>query len=495
MKNMVHYFKYVYILVKIKCNFNIIWLTKYINEIWIFKWKFPPLQINGDYMTIKKDYLDKVHTDVPLTKFINEKLWKDIFYNEIYSSIMKTLNEKPITFNEIYKESIKLIHKKRSEASIYRDLRALINQNLILEVGHRVHPDKIFSKRLYYRSAEIILFKNADEIIWNSDSGDGLALVIGMIISRHYNNEKPIASIFRNYMLSLEKNFSHLRESTVRKFLEHSEEENQLSLKKKLKCITNFDAKDLYFFFNHLGLILGMLLGEKALILKQGLQTSFNQKKDKKTIQGFLTTTEKRQDYILYNPVLIKPIDAKIYDNRIRNNFNLIVILRMLSSGSMTLNEIHSNHHRMILERISYKNKTTSIPKPKSKNTIYKYIQELIESGFIIEAGRRPIPNQSATQKLYSRSAELFYRIEYRAEYWNSDNAKNVSLVIGQILCFVLKKNEFNHELLHRCIIQFVTEQTKSLEKALKTVKTTVTVDYIRKHVLVGGQESGTFLY
>jgi hypothetical protein len=408
---------------------------------------------------------------------------------------MKTLNIKPRTFNEIYEETIELIQKKRSKTSIYRDLRTLIDENFVLEVGHRVYPQKIFSKRLYYQSAEIILFRNADEIIWNSDSSDGLALVIGMIINQHFTDKKPIASNFRNNLLSIEKIFSQLRETKVKRYLEHIKEGNQASFKKKLNVIKNFDAKDLYFFFNNLGVILGILLNENALILKQVLQTSFIQKKNEETVQSSPTNKEKMQDYILYNPVLIKTIEAKIYDNKIRNNSNSIVILRMLSSRSMTLNEIHSNHHRMILERIINKNKTTSMPKPKSKNTIYKYIQDLIKSGFIIESGRRPIPNQSATQILYSRSAEMFYRIEYRADYWNSDKARKVSLVIGEILGFVLEKKEFNHDLFHSWIIRCVTQQTKSLEKALKNVKTTRTVDYIRKYVLVGGQESGTFLY
>ncbi|MFX0092956.1 MAG: hypothetical protein ACFFBD_14450, partial [Candidatus Hodarchaeota archaeon] len=181
-------------------------------------------------------------------------------------------------------------------------------------------------------------------------------------------------------------------------------------------------------------------------------------------------------------------------------NINIWAILRMLSSGPMTINEIHAKHHKVIKDLLIdntqvNKDSQNQIPKPKSKNTIYKYIQELISIGLVTDAGRRPIPNQSATQKLYSKSAEIFYRIEQRAEYWNSSEAKSVSYVIGLILSYVLKKTEFNHEKLHKVITKFVAELTKSLVNALENAKTTSIVEYMRKYVLVGGQESGTFLY
>ena len=435
-------------------------------------------------------YEDIVHTNVPLLKLIDEKLWKDVFYDEILSSIVKSFIGTPMTFNEIYENSTTLIRKIKSKSSIYRYLNSLIENNLVIEVGHRIHPEKTISKRLYYRSAEIILFENADENIWSSEDRDGLALVIGLIINRHFNDEMPNASMIREKLLRIEKKFSQIREATIRNYLD-----SENGKKDFIDRIRNLEYKDLYALFNNLGIIIGILTNGIHLNLKTELNLCFHKKKEKDLLQTHQNEGQKKHDLILHTPVLIKPIDARIYDKVVRNNENIVVILRMLSSGPLTLNEIHKNHHKMIIERRKKNNTETETAKPKSRNTVYKYVQELIKSGFISEVGRRPIIHQSATQKLYSKSAEIFYRIEHRKEYWDSDNAKEVSNIIGLILGYILKKESFKSSNLHSVLLKFVSDQTKSLEQALENSNSFLIVENIRQYVLVGGQESGTFLY
>ncbi|MFX0061698.1 MAG: hypothetical protein ACFFC7_05875 [Candidatus Hermodarchaeota archaeon] len=441
---------------------------------------------------------DIIYYDLPLLKVINENVWKNYFLDEKYGPILKVLMNPPVTVNEIHRQCVSVLEKGKSITSIYLYLKDLIRAQLVKEVGHRVHVDKTFSKRLYSLSAEFILFNNADETVWESDRGTVLSRIIGLIISRHFNDRMPEIPKLTTLLLEIEKKFTSFRETSFKSILELSNQtyadKNQSIEKNFRKIVTQLNFKDFYTFINNLGIFLGLLRDPFFLNMKETLFSSFTQEKIDQ-ISKESPSKEEKQDLITFKPEIIKPLDARTWRKTFAKDINRRAILRILTPGPTSINEIYARHHKTVLaiiEQYSIEKLLGKPPKPKSKNTIYKYLQELIDMGLVTEAGRRPIPHQSATQKLYSRTAEVFYPIDHRREYWDSENAKKVSHAIGLVMCYILKQKSFDSEELHKIFAKFNTDRNKSMEEALKDA----TITELKKFFpLRDGQESGTFLY
>ena len=73
-------------------------------------------------------------------------------------------------------------------------------------------------------------------------------------------------------------------------------------------------------------------------------------------------------------------------------------ILEILREGPMTLEEIKKEYPK-------YSKKTESPP----DKTLYRHLKTLKDAGMVVVAGRRVYEKQTLTQKLFCRTADLFY--------------------------------------------------------------------------------------
>ncbi len=80
-------------------------------------------------------------------------------------------------------------------------------------------------------------------------------------------------------------------------------------------------------------------------------------------------------------------------------NNELYPIIALLRHGNFTAKEITE----------LYSTYSGSGYKPKSEKTIYRYLKELKEAGLIDEVGQRVIKGQTATEKIWGRTAKVFY--------------------------------------------------------------------------------------
>ena len=180
-------------------------------------------------------------------------------------------------------------------------------------------------------------------------------------------------------------------------------------------------------------------------------------------------------DFIYYQPMLYKPLDAEIFDSVVKN-INLRTIMRLVRQKPLSLKEIHEKYHQVSLMLFKeWKEKLGKVrfkePKPKAENTIYYYIKDLIEKGIILEVGKKTVPNQIATQTLYGRTAKSYYRISDETTYWRSKEATNTIKALGQCLNYYFKTDSFDFDLFKDLIVRFFEEKQQSLVTALNEAK------------------------
>lgn len=101
----------------------------------------------------------------------------------------------------------------------------------------------------------------------------------------------------------------------------------------------------------------------------------------------------------------------------------------------------------------------------KSKVTIHRYIKDYIEKGFIIEAGRRIKPNQTASEKLFSLSAHIFLVDNLYSKAWQSEEEIVFSIVerFGVLLNHLFDNKGFDKKKLSEIFLNY---ENNKIEKA-----------------------------
>jgi len=62
----------------------------------------------------------------------------------------------------------------------------------------------------------------------------------------------------------------------------------------------------------------------------------------------------------------------------------------------------------------------------KSDKTIYRYVNELTQSGLLIKAGQRVITGKTATETLYTRKAKIFLLRQQEHDTWQCSDCKTI---------------------------------------------------------------------
>ena len=127
--------------------------------------------------------------------------------------------------------------------------------------------------------------------------------------------------------------------------------------------------------------------------------------------------------YSSYKEETVKIIQNKAeFDILEDSKFEPIIIA--LREGPLTVRELEEKYNEIIQEKIekediSPKQKEALKKKLERKSkTLYKYLNILEENGFVVQAGKRVIENQTATESLYGRTAKLFL-FQGRTKEWS----------------------------------------------------------------------------
>ena len=161
-------------------------------------------------------------------KFIQKGIWViddkhllEILGDEAYSPIINTLRKRPMTikeltekYNEIVKERALKIgipkaefeRMKRSEKSIYRYVKDLIEAGLVAVAGRRIVVDRTASENLYGRTAKVFLIKKEGEDYWDKEEAQAFLLKIARMLSLVLEKPVPTNKCLAEVLNELENN-------------------------------------------------------------------------------------------------------------------------------------------------------------------------------------------------------------------------------------------------------------------------------------------------
>ncbi|NHJ49609.1 MAG: hypothetical protein FK733_17600 [Asgard group archaeon] len=187
-------------------------------------------------------------------------------------------------------------------------------------------------------------------------------------------------------------------------------------------------------------------------------------KQEKKDIQ--------KNDHITFTP---KPVKL-LTDDQIKllnEHYNIIKALRGINLTAKDMLEIFYNK-----EKDEYE---------KDIRTIYRYIKILEKADLIIESGYRVAEGTRLVEKLYSRTANIFYAAyeEGRDNWWDTDEGKEWSLKLSIIFSELFDKPDLNHDDFYEIYKIFAEIQDKTIYDILNTAVESKKVEdvYSKLHI------------
>ncbi len=175
-----------------------------------------------------------------------------------------------------------------------------------------------------------------------------------------------------------------------------------------------------------------------------------NNKKKKESRETF--------DYITHKPEPIKFLtkkDMKIVDD----HYEIIGALR---KKSMTVKDIRELFYDRDKKEYSYTIKT-----------IYRHIEKLQKYELVQEVGYRITKGTRLCEKLYSRTANLFFQefIESESEWWNTEEGKKYAENLAIILGELFQVTKFDKYCYHDVFKQFYEQKYKVTVELLEKIK------------------------
>ncbi len=87
-------------------------------------------------------------------------------------------------------------------------------------------------------------------------------------------------------------------------------------------------------------------------------------------------------------------------------------VLAFLRQGPMTVKELTKAYNETAINQ--------GTPK-KSSKTMYRYLKHLEKAGLVTQAGKRVTFGKTATETLFSRTAQMFHFRDFAPEWWDSE--------------------------------------------------------------------------
>jgi DNA-binding transcriptional ArsR family regulator len=147
-------------------------------------------------------------------------------------------------------------------------------------------------------------------------------------------------------------------------------------------------------------------------------------------------------DILIFHPKLLQITDEKTM--RVLYHHNYYPITMALRAGPMTFKEL-----------VKAYNETAE--KPKSENTIYRYLKALKEEGIITNAGQRVVVGKRTNEILYSRTARIFFE---------ADKEENQKIVQNEIKILNILLESLGKTISDKCLEIFLTELKSELRRS-----------------------------
>lgn len=427
---------------------------------------------------------------------ISADKWYLYFSAPNYYPILRALANGPKTITEIYEgyPQDQDGKKKKAESTINRYVKDLISEGFVKKVGRRLQSNQVSSKILYGRTAHVFARLDSIKELWESN-GTVLAESLGIVFKGHFSNKQhsntKIIKLFKQFDEDLIEPLEELLQRISK--VENLEKRNSLDListkpieeqsNLTVDYINLLEGDEGYLFYDRLGLILWLLKPNNATEFLNNLENCFDDNIKNELIHLELnkpvTVTKNQQDLIHFNPARVSFVTDENCQKYFKDiNYNAVIY--MLREKPMTIKEITAQHFDRVVKHIEkkkywYEEQDKKLPgdfkvpkKPKVENTIYRYVKELIQSGLVVEAGRRIIEDQPATQILYESNAKIFIFFEATDEFWKYERWKNVTYTIGMALKLYTNKQNFDFEKFHTLVTDFEKGRMKILQQVLE---------------------------
>lgn len=419
--------------------------------------------------------------------------------NSIYAPIISILREGPSTSLEIT-DKYNIINKTdKKENTIYKYLNELKKAGLIIESGAQIYLTKSYTKTLYQLSHKYFVPDNDKYNVFNSDIGNLLAEIVGVFLSRHFDKKFPESKEFKEFLAKFSKksydkfyNFMvNLKDLNVNKAYENA-----------WQSLNNSPAKACINTMFHLKFIIELLENNTDEILS--IKELFVQEESVsfKDLPETIDTIDGK------NIVKNKDFDQKMVQSVNSENwkkyFEPIVyaaIIYLLRKKSMTVQEIFSKLYETMLEiykehcdiyedfaKEEIPDKPTEI---KSEATVYKYVKELVNAGYLAEEGRIYTAETKSSQILYARSSKLYIMYSHETNMFDDEEGNKLLENIGNYLALYLGYAHYDVIKLKEAIINLYSAVNSSLEKAYSELANNSVIDVARR---LKGEEFDTTL-
>ena len=166
---------------------------------------------------------------------------------------------------------------------------------------------------------------------------------------------------------------------------------------------------------------------------------------------------EEVQEYIAYTPKRFQMLDGNIY--QIAKEYGTII--SALNEGNKSVKEIHD------LYKVPGTKKHT-----KTLKTIYRYMDTLEKAGLVKVAGYRKYTKKRATEKLYCRTARVFFnRDNQQKEYWySSEEGQEFVESITQVIWSINNKPDDPPQELNTLITEYMMEGQKQANMIIEKI-------------------------
>ncbi len=384
---------------------------------------------------------------------IDRDIWYKYVHNPDYRPIIEILSDGPLTINEIHNEYNNRENTQKSVSSVYRYLNDLLDEEVVIKAGRVFQSPHTSSKMLYDLAAEIIIPERPEIKIWSSHNiGENLALCIGTVIDRHFNQKSLSIQLLRDLFHQFETERYRGLTNILNELVEASK--SNKDKKEFIKKINKSDPDNITQSFDLLSLFhwiiqkkdLNCIVEKLSLCYQESKKTSDIHDSNSENQNNISDSSSSYTDYIEYTPMLVQTLDVETWDTAVWN-YNHRAILLLLRRP-MTLNEIHKEHNNAVLARIEEDRKVgkkiTYTPRKKKKSTIYNYLQIMKNAGLIVEAGRRIREGKAITEILYVRKA-LYVSKEKQIQDFKSDKWNEIVKIVGTLLVQANAKSGYDH--------------------------------------------------
>jgi hypothetical protein len=162
-----------------------------------------------------------------------------------------------------------------------------------------------------------------------------------------------------------------------------------------------------------------------------------SEKKDKKAIT---------EDYYSFKPEALKFLTKE--QMRVVGDYHKI--MQALRKKCMTAKDIHNLYYDKEKKEHGYTIKT-----------IYRYIEKLEKVGLIMEAGYRITKGTRISEKIYCRSANLFYEEveEGKKSWYEMPDGKNFVNSLGFLISELLEKPDLDHKAFYELFKDFAIKK------------------------------------